>query len=250
MTLLTSILLISSLISSASLCLHAADMATSSTPKTRLLVVTGGHDFEKAPFFKLFQTDTLTYQAVEHPRAQALFKPAAAIQYDVIVLYDMWQDITEEAKADLVKLLQQGKGLVALHHCLASYQNWPEYEKIIGGKYYLKNEVINGIDVPASTYQHDVDFLVHVVTGHPVTRGLADFKIHDETYGKFGVQSSVQILLTTTEPTSGKTIGWAHEYGRSKVVYLALGHDHLAYENPNFQKLLYQAIAWTAGGKK
>lgn len=245
----TSILLIFSLSLVASLGLRAADTAATSPSKTRLLVVTGGHDFEQAPFFKLFQTDNLTCQAVEHPKAHAFFKPEAAAQYDVIVLYDMWQDITDEAKADLIKLLQQGKGLVALHHCLASYQNWPEYEKIIGGKYYLKKEIVNGSEVAASTYQHDVDFTVHVVPGHPVVRGLSDFKIHDETYGKIGVQSLVKPLLTTTEPTSGKTIGWAHEYGPSKVVYLALGHDHQAYENPNFQKFLYQAIAWTAGKK-
>jgi type 1 glutamine amidotransferase len=221
----------------------------SAPAKTRLLVITGGHDFEKAPFFKLFQTDSLSFQAVEHPQAHARFKADAAAQYDVIVLYDMWQDITEEAKTDLVKLLQQGKGLVALHHCLASYQKWPEYTKIMGGRYYLNKEMIDGTEVAPSTYQHDVDFTVQVTPGHPITRGLADFKIHDETYGKFGVQPAVKTLLTTVEPTSGKTLGWAHEYGRARVVYLALGHDHQAYENPNFQKLLYQAIAWTAPKK-
>lgn len=32
---------------------------------------------------------------------------------------------------------QEGKGLVALHHCLASFQDWDEYPKIIGGRYHL-----------------------------------------------------------------------------------------------------------------
>jgi len=53
-------------------------------------------------------------------------------------------------------------------------------------------------------------------------------------------------LLTTDEPTSTKTIGWAHTYGKSRVAYLELGHDHLAYENPSYQRLLAQAIRWTA----
>ena len=32
----------------------------------------------------------------------------------------------------------------------------------------------------------------------------------------------------------------------SRVVYLQLSHDHKAYENPNYQKLVAQAIRWTA----
>ena len=49
--------------------------------KIRVLVVTGGHAFEKEPFFKLFQDNPdITYQAVEHPNAHALLKAEAAKQ--------------------------------------------------------------------------------------------------------------------------------------------------------------------------
>ena len=42
-----------------------------------------------------------------------------------------------------------------------------------------------GTEKPASTYKHDVDFKVHVEDpNHPVTHGIKDFAIHDETYGK------------------------------------------------------------------
>jgi type 1 glutamine amidotransferase len=30
------------------------------------------------------------------------------------------------------------------------------------------------------------------------------------------------------------------------VVYLILGHDHFAYENPNFRELVARSIRWTA----
>jgi type 1 glutamine amidotransferase len=217
--------------------------------KIRVLVVTGGHDFEREPFFALFQGyDDITYQAVEHPKAHDLFKPDAANQYDVLVLYDMWQDISDEAKANFVNLLQQGKGLVALHHCLASYQSWDEYAKAIGGKFYLQKQVEGGVEKPASTFQHGVRFTVHVADpNHPVTSGVKDFEIVDETYGHFEVLPQVKPLLTTDEPSSGKTIGWTNTYGQSRVVYLELGHDHTAYENPNFRQLVAQAIRWTAG---
>jgi type 1 glutamine amidotransferase len=221
----------------------------SAAGKVRVLIVTGGHSFEKEPFFKLFQDNPdISFQAVEHPRAYAQLKTEAAKQYDVIVLYDMCQEIPPEAKRDFVHLLQQGKGLVALHHSLVSYQQWEEYSRIIGGQYYLEKRQVNGVEKPASTYKHDVRFQVHVADpAHPITQGLQNFEILDETYGGCGVQSDMKPLLTTEEKTSTPTIGWAKTYEKSRVVYLALGHDHQAYENPNFRKLVAQSIRWTAG---
>ena len=37
----------------------AADAATDASGKLRVLVITGGHDFEKEPFFKVFQDNPL-----------------------------------------------------------------------------------------------------------------------------------------------------------------------------------------------
>ena len=55
------------------------------------------------------------------------------------------------------------------------------------------------------------------------------------------------MLLTTDHPKSDPELAWTKQYGNSRVVYLQLGHDHLAYENPNFRTLLARSIRWTAG---
>ena len=184
---------------------------------------------------------------MEQPKSQDFLKPDEIKNYDVVVLYDLWQDISEEAKTNFVTMLRQGKGLVALHHCIASYQKWGEYEKIVGGKYHLDKWTENGVEKSASTYKHDVDVPVKVADSqHPVTRGVRDFTIHDETYGGFTVLPGMMPLLTTEEPTSSKTIAWVHEYEKAHVVYIELGHDHLSYQNPNFQKLVANAIQWAA----
>jgi type 1 glutamine amidotransferase len=236
------------LVSSISLRALAADAASSDAARIRVLVVTGGHDFEKAPFFKLFSdNEAISFKAVEHPNFHALLKPDAAKAYDVLVLYDMYQPITEEAKADFVRLLKDGKGLVVLHHAIASYQNWPEYNRIIGARYYLEKTTVNGVEKARSIYQHDVQIKVKVANkDHPVTKGLNDFVIHDETYKLFDVADECQALLTTEEPLSNPVIAWAKTYEMARVVYMQSGHDHFAYENPNYRKLVAQAIAWTA----
>lgn len=94
--------------------------------------------------------------------------------------------------------------------------------------------------------------LVHVkVTdpGHPVARGVQHFVIHDETYKGFDVAPNVKPLLNTEEPLSGPVIGWIKQNGKSRWVYLQLGHDHFAYENPNYRQLAHQAIRWVAKGR-
>src|SRR5215813_1231788 len=181
----------------------AAD-SSGSLHKIRVLIVTGGHDFEKEPFFKLFKDNhEITYRAVEHPNAHALFKADAAKDYDVLVFYDMHQEITDEAKADFVARLKEGKGLVVLHHAIADYQQWPEYARIIGARYYLQKTVVDGLEKPRSAYRHDMHFTLHVADpNHAVTSGVKDFEIHDETYNLFDVAKGNQVLLTTDEPES------------------------------------------------
>ena len=189
----------------------AADSEQLSNGKIRVLVVTGGHGFEKEPFFKLFKDNPdITYQAAEHPNAHALLSAEAAKQWDVLVLYDMHQEITPEAKADFVARLKEGKGLVVLHHAIADYQTWPEYSAIIGAHYYLAKTNINGVEKPRSAWKEGRHFRVHIADPtHPVTQGMTDFDAHDETYKLFDVAEDFHPLLTTEEPLSNKVIAWA-----------------------------------------
>ncbi len=218
--------------------------------KIRVLVITGGHDYEIDPFEAMFNSmaDVAADQA-NYPAAADLLKPDLADKYDVVVFYDMWaQGITPEQQQNFVALLQRGIGVVALHHTLAAHQDWPEYEKIIGGKFQLKERQVDGKTVPNSGYDHDQDIDIHVANAdHPITKGLSDFQIHDETYSRYDTDPAATVLLTTKHPKSDPELAWAKTYGNSRVVFLQLGHDHLAYENPNYRAFLARSIRWTAG---
>lgn len=218
------------------------------TTKLRVLLVTGGHSFEKEPFLDLFKSfSDVTFTHVEHTNVHALFTPAAAKDFDVLVLYDMWQKIDEAAQTNFVNLATSGKGVVALHHSIADYNEWDSYADLVGARYYLRPKTINGEAKARSQYQHDVQIKVKIADAqHPVTRGVQDFVIHDETYKGFDVAKDAQPLLTTDEPLSGPVIGWAKLNGKSRWVYLQLGHDHFAFENPSYRQLVHQAIRWVA----
>jgi hypothetical protein len=127
--------------------------------------------------------------------------------------------------------------------CSASYQDWGEFERIIGGKYHLEESK----DHKTSSYKHDVDFKIEIVeksSSHPIVQGMEDFEIHDEVYGNFTVRKHVKPLLTTNHPESSPIVGWCHQYKNARIVYLQPGHDHHAYENENYRKLVHRAIKW------
>jgi type 1 glutamine amidotransferase len=224
-------------------------MAADAGSKTKVLVVTGGHGFEEEPFFKMFSDNSaIQFTAAEHSQTNAsVYDRDDLLSYDVVVLYDMPQNITGAQKAKFKALFDKGVGLVVLHHALVSYQNWPEYEQIIGGCYREPDPQKPGTVTKAAGWRHDVDFsIVIAATNHPVTAGLKDFDIHDEIYWGFRVGNDVTPLITTTYPESGKPLGWARSQGKSRVVYLQLGHGKEAFANENYRKLLAQSIRWVS----
>jgi type 1 glutamine amidotransferase len=159
-----------------------------------------------------------------------------------VVFYDMPKSISEDENKSYYKLLKLGKGLVFLHHSLASYQEWPEFKTIIGGKYHEEQNT-----AASSTYQHDVTFNVKIVDPeHPVTKGISNFEILDEVYGNTEVLPEVTPLLATDHSLSSRIIGWTHQKENSRIVYLQPGHDKNGYFNPSYQKLVMQAIRYVA----
>jgi type 1 glutamine amidotransferase len=206
--------------------------------KLRILVVTGGHGFDRPAFSNLLGSLQHIYcDTLPQPDGNELVASPEVDEYDVLVFYDMINDITPAQQQAYIKLLKRGKPMIFLHHSLVSYQGWPEFAKIVGGKY----------DTVRSNYQHDVTIPVKVEDkNHPVTKGLSDFEIYDEVYGNCTILPTVKPLLSTTHPKSLRYLAWINHYGNSDVLYIQLGHGPEAYRDPNFRRLLQQAIEWSA----
>jgi len=223
--------------------------ATAAEEKIKVLVVTGGHGFERAPFFKMFADNTeIEFLAAEHAKTNAtVFERKDLASFDVVVLYDMVQQITDGQKARFMALCDRGVGLVVLHHALVSYPQWPDYERIIGGRYQEPDATKPGTVTEAVGWKHDEIIPVTVLaTNHPVTAGLTNFTIYDEIYWGYRVGADVTPLISTTHPKSGKPLAWARTEGKSRVVFIQLGHGKEAFTDANYRKLLAQSIRWTA----
>lgn len=213
----------------------------------RILVITGGHGYKVEQFNQMLASlsPEITYQVAELPGAFDMFLPENRDKYDVLVFYHMWQKITDEQAKTFVDCVAGGKPVVALHHSICAFDDWPEYWNLIGGKYFHKTTTFNGKEYQPCSYIHDLHFTVNNASPkHPVTRGVSDFRIFDETYKGYYVADDVIPLLTTDEPSSTPVIGWAKKYGKSRIVVLQSGHDAPTFEHPSFRKLLKQAIMW------
>jgi len=96
-------------------------------------------------------------------------------------------------------------------------------------------------------------FKVRVVNKeHPITRGIRDFVITDEQhYMKYEKDPKHLLLESVNEDgltwrSLGATsaAGWAYDYGKGRVCYLAPGHLLSALWNPEYEKLQQNAVRW------
>ena len=216
--------------------------AESRAQPLRILVVTGGHDYPTS-FYSLFEgpSDFEWQHATTNHEA---FKNDIRARYDVVALYDMSAEISEAEKKNLVDFLESGKGLVVLHHAIADYPDWDWWShEVVGGKYLLKPE--GGL--PASTYLHDQELFAEPVGQHPILTGINRMHLWDETYKGMWISPQVNVILRTNNPTSDGPLAWVSPYQKSRVVYIELGHDHLAHRHPAYQKLVRNAIRWSGG---
>ncbi len=212
----------------------------------RIMIVTGGHDFDRPEFFGMFdRIDGIRYQEVKQPMANHLIETGGTEDYDLLIFYDMYDSITDRQQRAYLELVDGKKPMIFLHHSLVSYQDWPEFAHMIGGRYRTRDQA------RLSNYRHDVDIEVHIADStHPITKGLTDFTLFDEVYGQCEILPQVHPLLTTTHPESMPILAWVNRYRGHDIAFLQSGHGPGAFRNGDFQQILRQAIFWCASEQR
>jgi trehalose utilization protein len=207
----------------------------------RVAVVTGGHTFDVIGFHRLFReiADCDAYiQALEDWSAGS----RAGVKYDVVVFYSMHTSLPENAPGGsstraAIDGLGDGTGIVVLHHALLAFKQDTVWDTITGMT-----------DRTIAAWSHDEQLQMQVTDrNHPITTGIDDFSITDETYDFCDVEGDdSHVLLRANHPGSMSTLAWTRSHGESRVLNLVLGHDDQAWSNSTFRTLLRQGIHWCA----
>jgi|SaaInl4_150m_RNA_FD_contig_41_124829_length_934_multi_1_in_0_out_0_2 uncharacterized protein len=211
--------------------------------KLKVAVVIGGHSFE-VPGFKVFW-DALDGVDAYIQTLEDWSDDIAGVQkqYDCVVFYNMhtFTPTGEEswpmtkAKESLEALGETEQGIVIWHHSLVAFRKWPLWREISGLE-YMTLEVA-----------FDQTMSISVVnTDHPITDGVTDFEIVDETYDIANPVGDMDVLLETDHPKNASKVGWTRTHRNARVFCLQLGHDSQAWANPSLSKLMGNGIRWAA----
>ncbi len=147
-------------------------------------------------------------------------------------------ELSESARRGVLKMLDRGAGLLAVHAAVISFDDWPDYARIIGASWNWGD----------SGHPPIQNHLVRVRTdAHPVVRGIEDFEIQDELYCRLDVAADVNPLAYVEWEGRKEPVVWTRSFGTARVCYIALGHGVEAFENPAYQRLLRQAATWCVG---
>ena len=260
----------------------------SNPDRIRVAVVTKGHPFDAPGFFAVFDAnEAIEWTHVEHPDALGLVEPARAVEFDVFVMYDMpgitftrgdppavFSAPPDGYPQQFRALLDEGKGMVFLHHAVAGWPAWEEYGDIVGGRFLYQPATVHGTRFPDSGYRHDVIHTVEVVDpAHPICEGIDPrFEITDELYLSHVFEDDVEPLMRSTydfvdtnfysadrairgarndrtgwsHPPGSDLVAWTKTVGRSPIAYLQFGDGPQTYADPTYRRILANAIAWAA----
>jgi type 1 glutamine amidotransferase len=159
-------------------------------------------------------------------------------------------DLSDDQKADMMSFIKDdGKGFVGIHAALDTNYKWPEYGEMIGGWF---NEH------PWGTFNAPI--IVEDPTFPAVRHFPAAFVKHDEIYqAKEWSRGKVNVLLRLDEskldfnnPRVHRddhdfAVAWSKMHGKGRVFYSTLGHTKEAWDDPDIQKMYFEAIKWVLG---
>lgn len=227
--------------------------------------------------FKAMADKTKAFEVVCTTDAD-MFLPDNLKQFDAIVfnntneeifLPENYKDLTgadKEAadkkdaalKLSFVNYLKNGGGLAVTHAGVASFRQWPEFGEIIAAR-FDNHPWVSGTEVTMKIEE----------PGHPLAAAFKDLKeprftIKDETYQvkENYSRDKVRVIVSIdTEKTNMKLDGvhrtdgdfaitWVKPYGKGRVFYCAIGHDHPLFWNPMILQHYMDGIQFALGDLK
>ena len=253
-----------------------------------LLVLSGGHPYEEAPFGQLL--DALGDWDVTHlihPEGGEADAADAIGRADMLLFYDMagytfangavtTHPPSSAFRAAITARFARGMGAVAMHHAFAGWAEWPEWHGWLGGAFLYQPGEWQGEPWPDSGYRHDVAYDARIVADHPVTRGLPEsFPVTDELYlcpidesaftplvraegfaftanNFYSAANAVSGAMFSREgwnhPSGSNCIAWESRTCPAPLVYLQCGDGPATYANPHVRRMLANALDYTSGG--
>jgi type 1 glutamine amidotransferase len=140
--------------------------------------------------------------------------------------------VTEEVRDALASYVRGGGGLLAAHSGTV-YGGMEDMHALLGGVFM--------------THPQQLPVTFKPKAGHPLAAGATAFTAMDEHYFMDMAEEPADVFLTGESRHGSLPAGWTRKEGRGRVCVLTPGHNVEVWLDPNFQKLLENALNWCAG---
>jgi len=150
--------------------------------------------------------------------------------------------LSEAQEKGLLEAVRAGVGLAGWHGGLAdSFRSNPEYEFMVGGSWAAH---------PGGIIDYEVNILNR---NDPITKGLADFRMHSEQYYML-VDPGVEVLATTTFTGEAMAslkgvvmpVVWKKVYGKGRIFNTTLGHGAADFNVAQAREIVQRGLLWAA----
>ncbi|HUT29353.1 MAG TPA: HEAT repeat domain-containing protein [Sedimentisphaerales bacterium] len=186
----------------------------------------------------------------------AMFAPEMLNQYDAVCLNNTTKlDFSnEKLREGLMNFVRGGKGLIGIHAASDNFYDWPEGAEMIGAQFSGHPWTSGG------TWAIKIDDPQHPLTA---AFGGKGFKINDELYRTrppLYSRSKQRVLLSLDmsddatrnvkgfEPNDVDTgISWVKSWGKGRVFYCSLGHNHPVVWTPAVLQHYLDGIQFALG---
>jgi len=183
------------------------------------------------------------------------FKPQMLASYPVVIMSkcdevsptDKTSWKTAEVQQAFIEYVENGGGLLVVHTGLVAGEHTEALDHLIGSKF--------------TYHPQDCPVTVQPVKPHPVTDGVELFCELDEHYRLDITADDADIIMASYSPPQGDVekyesepyhnsgawigaAGYVRKQGKGRVCVLTPGHHLAVWHNPQYQKVLENAIRW------
>lgn len=146
--------------------------------------------------------------------------------------------LPEQGRAAIEAHLARGGGLVALHTAVICFDDWPQWNRILGGSWRWGQSSHPPV---GEVEAHPAD------PNDPLMSGLSSFVITDEVYGDLDLAPTTQPILLARADERWQPACWKHACGQGRVVVDTLGHDSRAFTHPVHRRIVARGALWALG---
>jgi type 1 glutamine amidotransferase len=140
--------------------------------------------------------------------------------------------LTPETAQVFPDYVRRGNGLLVVHAGSSRYESLPAMNALIGGAF------VRHPDSCAVTLEPKAF--------HELTKGIGTFTVRDEHYFMAMNDAQADVFLHSRSEHGVQPAGWTRNEGEGRVCVLTPGHDAEVWLHPSFQKLLLNALRWSA----